>query len=586
MSTDNQANELPKTGRDLQDPGQLAWLSKQGNSLPETPSYATTPTDPAAPWVAGSEDYSFLTAPQSPTEIGRLGGYRILGVLGVGGMGIVFRAEEQQPRRLVAVKVMKPALAVDPTVRRRFLKEGQLAASVDHPGVVPIYRVDEAQGVPFLVMPMLKGRSLERLLQERQRLSAKETMRIGREIAETLSAAHAAGLIHRDVKPSNIWLREGQSSEDLGVDAATWPVMLLDFGVARAVTNQGESVTQKGETVGTPEYMAPEQLGDENLDGRADLFSLGCVMYRMLVGSNPFGGRNIMAVLCNIALEQPQTPHQIDAAIPPELSDLVMRLMSKKPEDRPATATAVAAELRHMEQASVPPVKPTPKPRRRWWLPVMLMSLLAVGVASAIWALMSPSESASPSAPLGPVEPKPFRVTALRVTHRSGQEESVLGEKSFGARVNDKFTIQVELSEPAYVYVLAFIPNGSEHCLTELEGVVASEKRQKLDLFVNKDRPLIVDDSGLWTFAVVASRKPLPPHAEWVKQRGQLKWLKVNTLQDVVWTGTEGSVRPLTNANDPRKPDVPAVLSDLLKGLETAPSIETVRLMAFTVTPK
>ena len=174
-----------------------------------------SPTGPAP-------DYPFLASPQEPDEMGRLGPYRVLKVLGTGGMGVVFQAEDPHLRRLVALKVMRPSLAASAEFHRRFLREARLAAAIDHEHIVTIYQVGEDRGVPFLAMQMLRGQTLEdRLERAGGRLPLAEVLRIGREIAEGLAAAHAAGLVHRDIKPANIWLEEDGAGSRSSISA--WP---------------------------------------------------------------------------------------------------------------------------------------------------------------------------------------------------------------------------------------------------------------------------------------------------------------------------------------------------------------------------
>ena len=217
----------------------------------------------------------FLAPSQAADELGRLGCYRVLKVLGHGGMGVVFEAEDPQLRRKVALKAMLPTLAASETARKRFLREAQTAAAIEHDHIVPIFQVGEDRGVPFIAMPLLKGEPLDRRLLRESRLPLSEVIRIGRETAAGLAAAHKKGLIHRDIKPANLWLEE------------TGRVKILDFGLARAAADSGQ-LTQSGAIIGTPAYMAPEQVDGKTLDARCDLFSLGCVLYRLSTGELPF----------------------------------------------------------------------------------------------------------------------------------------------------------------------------------------------------------------------------------------------------------------------------------------------------------
>jgi WD40 repeat protein/tRNA A-37 threonylcarbamoyl transferase component Bud32 len=337
---------------------------------------------------SATEGYDFLAPAQEPGEIGRLGSYRILRVLGSGGMGIVFEAEDTHLVRRVAVKVIKQPFAANESARQRFLREARAAAAIEHDHIVSIFHVGEEGGVPFLVMPFLKGESLEgRLLRKREgektaMLSIPEVLRIGREMAEGLQAAHEGGLIHRDIKPGNIWL-EGKRGR----------VKILDFGLARAAKGESQ-LTQQGAIVGTPAYMAPEQAEGKAVDHRCDLFSLGCVLYRMTTGQAPFKGSDTLSILRSVAIESPQPPRQINPAVPAGLSDLILRLLGKRPEDRPASAQEVAerlAALAHEEPAApvvVPVVQPAAPPapprRRRWAMPAMLLVAPLLLVTGAV----------------------------------------------------------------------------------------------------------------------------------------------------------------------------------------------------------
>jgi serine/threonine protein kinase len=298
------------------------------------------------------ELYDFLAPPQEPGELGRLGQYRIFRVLGSGGMGVVFQAEDTILKRQVALKAMLPTLAVSESARQRFLREAVSAAQVDHDHIVHIYQVGEERGVPFLAMQLLKGEPLDARLERESRLPVPEILRIGREIAEGLAAAHDQGLIHRDIKPANIWLESrgqetGIRNQGGGSSAAKSRVKILDFGLARALAGTVQ-LTQMGAIVGTPAYMAPEQAG-KAVDHRCDLFSLGCVLYRMSTGQAAFSGLDTISTLLAVATDVPRTPGELNPDLPPALSDLIMRLLAKKPEDRPPSARAVIEAIQAIE---------------------------------------------------------------------------------------------------------------------------------------------------------------------------------------------------------------------------------------------
>lgn len=312
-------------------------LQTQGNGL-------TTLGDSSGPT-------SFLRPAELQDEIGRLGGYRVLEVLGSGGMGVVFRAEDPGLRRQVALKVMKPSVAANPDAKTRFLKEAEATAAIEHDNIVTIYQVGEDNGVPFFAMQFLKGESLQRRIDREGRLSKANVLRIGREIADGLQVAHSHGLIHRDIKPDNIWLQDGNDR-----------VRIVDFGLVRNNAEEA-GLTQSGIVLGTPKYMSPEQARGENVDCRCDLFSLGSVLYRLVSGMAPFEGSNLTATLIAVAHHDPKPLSDIAPDCDSDLNDLIMRLLSKDREQRPTSAADVSRALADLQKLpgakEVAPLVPT-----------------------------------------------------------------------------------------------------------------------------------------------------------------------------------------------------------------------------------
>jgi serine/threonine protein kinase len=287
----------------------------------------------------------FLAPPQAPDELGRLGTYRVLAILGHGGMGVVFRAEDPALKRLVALKAILPSLAGDQANRRRFIREAQAAAAIKDDHVVSIFQVSDDRGAPFVAMELLEGESLDTRIRRAPGLSMAEIVLIGRETALGLAAAHDRGLIHRDIKPANLWLeRRGER----GGSGPRFRVKVLDFGLARA-RNDDVHLTQRGAIVGTPAYMSPEQAEGRRLDLRSDLFSLGSVLYRLCTGELAFQGDSALAIMSALALATPKPPCELNAETPPAPSELVMRLLAKKPDERPESAELVAAALQVIE---------------------------------------------------------------------------------------------------------------------------------------------------------------------------------------------------------------------------------------------
>jgi serine/threonine protein kinase/WD40 repeat protein len=288
--------------------------------------------------AAGDAATEFLSPARATGELGWLAHYRILKKLGAGGMGVVFLAEDTLLERKVALKVMQPGLAADQANRDRFLREARAAAALTHDHVVTIHQVGEANGAPYLAMQLLQGESLEGYLKRNKKLTPGQICRIGRETCVGLGAAHARGLVHRDVKPANVWL-----------EAPKGRVKLLDFGLARSGADA--NLTGSGFILGTPAYMSPEQTRAGTLDGRSDLWSVGVMLYLLCTGRLPFKGGDMLATLAAIALDQPSPPRELNPEIPAALSALVMQLLAKDRDQRPKSAQEVIDRLLKVERA-------------------------------------------------------------------------------------------------------------------------------------------------------------------------------------------------------------------------------------------
>jgi len=274
----------------------------------------------------------FLEPSASRESIGRLADIDVLEVIGRGGMGIVLKGFQPELKRLVAVKVLSPHLAVSGTARKRFAREAQAAAAILHPNVMPILTVHSAGKLPFLVMPYLGCESLQQRIAREGPLELADLLRIGMQTASGLAAAHAQGLVHRDVKPANILLEKG-------VDR----VMLTDFGLARAVDDA--SITRTGIIAGTPQFMSPEQARGEALDARSDLFSLGSVLYTMAAGRPPFRAETSFGILRRITDTEPRPLREINPAIPDWLAGIAQKLHAKAADERFHSADEVARLL-------------------------------------------------------------------------------------------------------------------------------------------------------------------------------------------------------------------------------------------------
>ncbi|MEW5737851.1 MAG: serine/threonine-protein kinase [Myxococcota bacterium] len=320
--------------------------------------------------LAGGGDGLGDEEPLKPGE--RLGPFEVGAPLGRGGMGVVYRAENLSLRRTVALKVLHPAYANDPERRRRLLREARAAAAVNHPNIAAIHEVGELDGRIYVAMELVEGESL-RARMSRAPLSLPEVRAIAGRILEGLGAAHAAGLVHRDLKPDNVML------------TPTGNVRLLDFGLAKRAGPGTPSprpdeptslVTRAGHVLGTPGYMSPEQAVGDPVDARTDLFSFGVVLYELLVGRRPFSGSNQVKLMASLLGEQPVTPVAARPEVGQALSAVVMRCLAKHPHDRFPDAASVRQAL---EAAAVPPR------RRRWPILAGTGALSLVAMALVGW---------------------------------------------------------------------------------------------------------------------------------------------------------------------------------------------------------
>jgi serine/threonine protein kinase/tetratricopeptide (TPR) repeat protein len=290
----------------------------------------------------------FLQPCDAPGRLGRIGPYEVIDVIGRGGMGVVLRAHDPKLNRTVAVKVIAPEFAVNPTARKRFLREARAAAAIAHPHVITIYAVEETEQTSYMVMECIDALSLAEKIERCGHLELKEILRIGAQIAAGLAAAHAHGLVHRDIKPSNILLEDHVER-----------VKITDFGLARAVDDV--SMTRAGEIAGTPEFMSPEQAQGKPVDPRSDLFSLGAVLYAMCAGRSPFRAEASVAVLRRVCDDAPRPIRQVNPDIPEELAAIIDRLLAKDPDERLQTAEEVSdLLLRYLAHLQDPATNPPP----------------------------------------------------------------------------------------------------------------------------------------------------------------------------------------------------------------------------------
>jgi eukaryotic-like serine/threonine-protein kinase len=404
---------------------------------PQAPQ--TSPAPPPPPidrerQVSGNFDAGARSAAEAPDVLGSPGSsaferrptggmtgrvishYRILGPLGGGGMGVVYKAQDLSLERVVALKFLPPELSRDPDAKTRFLQEARAASTLDHPNICTIHEVGETdEGQLYLAMACYDGETLKQRLQ-RGALPIDEALETAQQIARGLVKAHRSGIVHRDIKPANLMI----TADEI--------VKILDFGIAKLAGAAG--LTRIGSSLGTPGYMSPEQARGEEVDHRTDVWSLGAVLYEMVAGRRPFRGDHDQAVLYALFNQEPDPVEQLRPDAPPELVRIIGRMLSKDPDRRYLTAAEALADLRALYgpvtgtgtrtgmtggltgTTSVPALPaPTSPPRRRWWR-AALLAVVVLGAALTAYVLLRPREQA-----LGPL-----RIRWDRLTDLAGRE--------------------------------------------------------------------------------------------------------------------------------------------------------------------
>ena len=328
--------------------GSSAELSHWTEPNPGSKSASSSESSISPSSFSHTVDLSILGPTDDPNYMGRIGNYEVQGIIGRGGMGVVFRALDRALSRNVAIKVLDPSMASIGVARQRFAMEARAMAAISHEHVVPVYTVDEHRGLPYFAMEYVPGGTLESRIRHQGSLDLSSVLQIARQIALALSAAHESGLVHRDIKPANILL-------DRGVER----VRVTDFGLARV--NSDVSYTRSGFIAGTPQFMAPEQVRGEICTEQSDLFSLGSVMYAMCTGHSPFRCESMYGAMQRVVHEQPRSIRDQTPNMPEWLELFIFKLLSKAPEDRFENATMVANLLeQEIAHANNPSSHPTP----------------------------------------------------------------------------------------------------------------------------------------------------------------------------------------------------------------------------------
>ncbi len=335
--------------------------------------------------------------------------YTVVRELGRGGMALVYLADDLKHQRKVAIKVLRPELAAS-LGAERFVREIGTMGNLRHPHILPLYDSGEADGFLYYVMPLIEGETLRDRLDAEGQLSIDDTLRLTREVAEALGHAHAQGVVHRDIKPENILLEQGHA-------------VLADFGIARALgTAGGERLTASGLSIGTPTYMSPEQgFGEGEVDGRSDLYSLGCVMYEMLGGEPPYTGPTPQSIIAKRMAQEIPRVSTLRETVPAELDAAITRLLAKAAVDRYPTAAAFLAALDGRETAPPPP-DPVAAAAPRWDTTRLIAAALVVIGLVFGWRMMSPRGGAAA------VERSPDLMAVVPFSVRGSPDIAYLGE--------------------------------------------------------------------------------------------------------------------------------------------------------------
>jgi WD40 repeat protein/serine/threonine protein kinase len=360
-----------------------ARLSDYADTRSMHPDAGDTPSYPVVP--------ANLDVPRELADHPR---YRILGLLGSGGMGTVFKAVHQRMERLVALKVVRKELTSRPEAVERFHIEAKAAARLAHPNIVAAHDADQAGDVHFLVMEYVEGETLECLVQRCGRLPVVEACAYIRQAALGLQHAYERGMVHRDIKPANLLLSPAQGKQLAGIGT----IKIADFGLARLASEQSSSTaTQGGTVVGTPDYIAPEQvLQPQNADNRADIYSLGCTLYHLLAGRSPFPEGTALQKLMAHKEQRPASLAELRSDLQAELVHIVERMMAKEPEQRYQTPSEVADALVPFATVTAPP---SPRAARRRWPSIVAAALLVTAIGTAAWFLLREQPRSDESTP-------------------------------------------------------------------------------------------------------------------------------------------------------------------------------------------
>ncbi len=540
--------------------------SRAGVSSPavEPPAETTSRPTTTEPSESDSTGPGTTTPPTTPRP-DTIGRYRILGELDSGGQALVYRAVHPTLPRDVAIKIAHQPSSIDQSLLKG---DAEILCSLDHPNLVRVHDLDVHEGRPFVVMEFVRGRNLQQVADQSLPTPRQAAAWIA-VTARALAYVHRCGVVHQDIKPKNILI------DELGRPR------LIDFGVAR--WRHAWSEGDAGPSGGTLAFMAPEQARGESerVGPPSDIFGLGGVLYFLLTGQAPFGGKTRndqwrRASRCDFdraALRAKKAPRGLER--------IVLKAMSAEPKDRFASADAMAGALESF----------LTRPRR---LAVLAGALLLAATAIVVWSWWpkeAPSSNATKAAAsaAGHSASEPLRIEALQIAlhpRAEGDPSGTIGVDVFAARLSEDARIQARLSAPGYCYLVALNPDGETQLCHPEKANLAPTKTTSLDFPPDPGRGFgLTDGVGTQVFVLVASARPLPAYAVWSKVVGALPWKTAET--EAVWRydgrnfesdRERGEVRPLAA--------LPPALEATCRALQSAPGVEAIRAVGFPVKPR
>lgn len=532
-----------------------------------------------------------------------ISGFKIVGEVGSGAMGVVYRAWDLKLNRFVALKLILDNDRVSAEQMRRFLAEGQAMARLHHPHIVQIYTCGEHEGTPYLAMELVDGPSLAQRLDRRPQ-SPGAAARLVYLLARAAHVAHQKGIVHRDLKPANVLLAPDSDEPALN-SSYGWP-KIADFGLARVRAAEETprcAGTFPGLIMGTAPYMAPEQArGNVEAIGPAtDVYALGAILYELLTGRPPFQGATPIDALAMVLSSEPIPPSRLAREVPPDLEAICLKCLEKNPADRPTSAAVLAEDLQQFlnnpgrirssvkmlaDSDLASQVDRGRSGTRSWmWKGVAALALaMAVAIPMGLhfidWKQPPPPKDDGTSKPQPPLS-----IVALRISHYRGEKPlGRLGLAGPFPRFGDDVRVHAKLSDPAHAYLLAFTADGKEElCFPAGETV----KPQPASTVAYPPGPAeyfdLTQGEGWQAFVLLASRSPLPPYREWRDGRGQPPWSKAKPGESA-W-GFDGKNFERLDRKVSADEQPPGAIVDLCSFFSNQPGIETIKAVVFPILP-